>query len=153
MRALGFHVDETRRFAEGALGAEDEAFAEVCAAVGHEVAFWTADFVAREVGGAEEFDFGNEDGLVLSGDGVRGRVGDLVGGDEEGVCGSMEDAGFVEVGGSWVGDEEGEGWGRAEKIKKGVVVDEERTRLLSRRGEEGWRFPTRRSVSMGYEGV
>lgn len=85
MRAFRFHVDEAGGFAEGALGAEDEAVAVVGAAVGHEVALGTADFVAGEVGGGEEFEFGDYDGFMGGGDGVGGGVGDLVRGDEEGV--------------------------------------------------------------------
>ena len=76
--AFGFHVGESRWFAEGALGAEDEAVAVVGAAVGHVVAFGAADFVAGEVGGGEEFEFGDYDGFMGGGDGVRGGVGDLV---------------------------------------------------------------------------
>ena len=62
--SFGFHVDEARRFAEGALGAEDDAIAKVAAAVCHVIAFWAADFVPSEVGGGEELDFGDEDGFV-----------------------------------------------------------------------------------------
>lgn len=129
VRAFGFHVDEAARFAEGALRAEDEAVAVVRAAVSHVVALRAADFVAGEVCWGEEFDFGHDDGFVLRGDGVGGWVGDLVGGDEEGVCGGVKDAGFVEVGGSGVGDQDGEGGGGAEQVEEGVVVDEEGTRL------------------------
>lgn len=110
MGALGFHVDKAGGFAQGTLRAEDEAVAVVGPAIGHVVAFWAADFVAGEVGGGEEFDFGDDDGFVVGGDGVGGLVGDLVGGDEEGVCRRVEDAGFVKVGGARVGYEEGEGW-------------------------------------------
>ena len=76
--AFGFHVDEAGGFAEGALGAEDEAVTVVGAAVGHVVALWAADFVAGEVGGGEEFEFGDYDCFMGGGDGVGGRVGDLV---------------------------------------------------------------------------
>lgn len=97
MGAFSFHVDEAGGFAEGALRAEDEAVAVVGAAVGHEVAFWAADFVAGEVGGGEEFEFGDYDCFVGRGDGVGGVVGDLVRGYEESVCWGVEDACFVEV--------------------------------------------------------
>ena len=97
MGAFGFHVDEACGFAEGALRAEDEAVAVVGAAVGHVVAFGAADLVAGEVGGAEEFEFGDYDCFMGGGDGVGGVVGDLIRGDEEGVGWGVEDAGFVEV--------------------------------------------------------
>ena len=104
MGAFGFHVDEACGFAERALRAEDEAVAVVSAAIGHVVAFWAADLVAGEVGGGEEFEFGDYDCFLGGGDGVRGGVVDLVRGDEEGVCRGVEDAGFVEVGGAGVVD-------------------------------------------------
>ena len=102
MRAFRFHVDEAGGFAEGALSAEDEAVAVVGSAVGHVVALGAADFVAREVGGGEEFEFGDYDCFMGRGDGVGGGIGDLVRGDEEGVCWGVEDASFVEVGGAGV---------------------------------------------------
>lgn len=106
--ALGFHVDEAGGFAQGALRTEDQAIAVIGPAVGHEVALGAADFVTGEVGGGEEFDLGDDDGLVLGGDGVGGLVGDLIGCDEEGICGRVKDASFVEVRGARVGDEGGE---------------------------------------------
>lgn len=139
--ALGFHIDEAAGFAEGALRAKDEAVAIVGPAVGHVVAFRAADFIAGEVGGGEEFDLGDEDGFVLRGDGVGGGVGDLVGGDEECVCRWMEDAGFVEVGGSGVGDEDGEGGGGAKEVEEGVVVDKEGAGLRGGGREERCGFP------------
>lgn len=129
MRALGFHVDKAAGFTEGALGAEDKAVAVIGPAVGHVVPLWAADFIAGEVGGREEFDLGDNDGFVLRGHGVRGGIGDLVGGDEEGVCWGMEDAGFMKIGGSGVGDEDREGRGGAEQVEEGIVVDKEGTRL------------------------
>lgn len=104
MGAFSFHVDEARWFAEGALRAEDEAVAVVGAAVGHVVAFWAADFVAGEVRWGEEFEFGDDDCFVGGGDGIGGGLGNLVRGYEEGVCGGVEDACFVEVGGAGVVD-------------------------------------------------
>ena len=105
MWALRFHVDEARRFTEGALSAEDEAVAVVGSAVGHVVALGAADFVAGEVGGRKEFEFGDYDSFMGGGDGVGGGGGDLVRGDEEGVCWRVEDASFVEVGGTRVVDQ------------------------------------------------
>ena len=102
MGALGFHVDEPGRFAEGALGAEDDAVAIVGAAVGHIIAFRTANLVAGKIGRGEEFDFGDDNGLVMGGDGVGRGIGDVIGGDEEGVGGRVEDASFMEVGSSRV---------------------------------------------------
>ena len=104
MRAFSFHVDEAGGFAEGALSAEDEAVAVVGAAVGHEVAFWAADFVAGEVGGGKELEFGDYNCFMGGGDGVGGGVRDLVRGYEESICGGVEDAGFVEVRGTRVVD-------------------------------------------------
>ena len=104
MGAFGFHVDESRRFAEGALGAKDEAVAVVGATVGHVVAFWAADFVAGEVGGGEKFEFGDYDCFMGGRDGVGRGVGNLVRGYEEGVGWGVEDAGLVEVGGAGVVD-------------------------------------------------
>ena len=49
--AFGFHVDQPGWFFQAALCAEDEAFAVVCAAIGHEVALRTTDFVACKVCG------------------------------------------------------------------------------------------------------
>jgi hypothetical protein len=136
VRALGFHVDEAGGFAEGALGAQDQAVAVVGAAVGHVLALRAADFVPREVGGGEEFNLGDDDGLVAGDDGVGGGVGKLVGGDEEGVGGRVEDAGLVEVGGARVMDQELEGGGGAEEGEEGVVVDEEGAGLRGGGGED-----------------
>ena len=111
------------------MGAEDQAVAEVGAAVGHIVALWAADFVAGEVGWGEELDFGDDDGFVLGGDGVWGSVRNLVGSDEEGVCGGMENACFVKVWSSRVRDEKGKGWRRAEQVQEGIMVNEEWTGL------------------------
>ena len=104
VRAFRFHVDQPAGFAEGPLRAEDEAVAVVGPAGGHVVALRAADFVAGEVCGGEEFDFGDNDGFVARCDGVGARVVELVRGDEEGVGGRVEDAGFVEVGGALVVD-------------------------------------------------
>jgi len=123
--AFGFHVDEAGGFAQGALGAEDEAVAVVGAAVGHVVTFWAADFVAGEVGGGEEFYFCDYYCFVACCYGVWGGVFKLVGGYEEGVCGRVEDAGFVEVGGAGVIDQALEGWVGAEDGKEGVMVYQE----------------------------
>ena len=123
MGSFGFHVDEAGGLAEGALGAEDDAIAEVGAAVGHVIAFWTANFVPSEVGRGEELDFGDEDSFVRSGDGVRGGVGNLVRGDEEGIGGWMKDACFVKVRSSWVRDEKGKAWGWAEEVEERIMVD------------------------------
>ena len=106
VRPFGFHVDEPGRFVQGALGAEEDAVLVVGAAVGHVVALGAADFVAREVGRAGEFDLGDDDGFVGGADGSGVFVADLVGGDEEGVGGGVEDAGFVEEGGAVVFDQE-----------------------------------------------
>lgn len=107
---FGLHVNETGRFAEGALGAKDKAVAEVGAPIGHVIALWAANLVAGKVGGREELNLGDDDGFVLGGDGIGGGVGNLVGGDEQCVGGWMEDACFMEVWSSWVGDEEGKTW-------------------------------------------
>lgn len=144
--AFGFHVDETGRLAEGALGAEDDAVAEIGAAIGHVVAFRTADFVAGEVVRGEELDLGDDDCFVRGGDGVGGGVRDLVGGDEEGVGGWMEDACFVEVRSSRVGDEEGKGRRRAEKAQERIMVDEEWTGLRGIGRKYRWGFPSRESA-------
>lgn len=142
VRALRLHVDEPAGFPETPLRAQDQAVAEVRPAVGHVVALRAADFIAREICGAEEFDFGYDDGFVVGGDGVGGSVGDLVGGDEEGVRGRVEDASFVEVGRAWVRDEEGKGGRGAEAGEEGVVVNEEGARRLGGvGGEECGRFP------------
>lgn len=106
VRALGFHVDQAGGFAQGALSAEDEAIAVVGAATGHVVALGASDLIACKVGGGEKLDFGDDDGFLASGHGVRGGVFNLIGGEEEGVGGWVEDASFVEVGGPRVVDEE-----------------------------------------------
>ena len=64
VRTLGFHVDQAGRFAKGALGAQDQPVAIVGGAIGHIIALGTADFVAGEVGGREELDFGDDNGLI-----------------------------------------------------------------------------------------
>lgn len=102
---LGFHVDEPARFVQRALGAEEDAVAIVDAAVGHVVAFRTSDFVAGEVFGTEDFDLGDDDGFVGRADRTRVSVRDVVGCDEEGVGGCMEDAGFVKEWGPFVFDQ------------------------------------------------
>jgi len=102
--AFGFHVDEAARFVERTLRAEEQAVAVVDAAVGHVVALRAADFVASEVFGGEEFDFGDDDGFVGCADCGGVFVADLVGSDEERVGGGVEDAGFVEIGGALVFD-------------------------------------------------
>lgn len=144
VRALGFHVDETAGLAQRALCAEDETVAVVSPAVGHVVALGAADLVAGEVAWGEELDFGDDDGLVVSGDSVGRGVGNLIRGDEECVCRGVEDAGFVEVGGPRVGDEAGECRGRAEEVEEGIMVDEERAGLQGAGGEGSWRFPGKR---------
>lgn len=144
--AFGFHVDETGRFAKGALGAEDDAVAEIGAAIGHVVAFRTADFVAGEVGRGEEFDFGDDDCFVRGGDGVGGGVWDLIGGDEEGVGGWMEDACFVEVWSSRIRNEEGKGGRWAEKAQEGIMIDEEWTGLRGTGRKHRRGFPSRESA-------
>ncbi len=85
MGSFGFHVDEAAWFVERALGAEEDAVAVVDAAVDHVVAFRAADFVAGEVSGREEFDFGDDDGFVAGADGAGRFIADVVGGHEEGV--------------------------------------------------------------------
>ena len=85
VRSLGFHVDETCGFIQGTLSAEDETVTVIRAAIGHVVSFRTANFVAGKVYWGVEFDFCNDDFLVGGCDCVRGVVGHLVGGYEEGV--------------------------------------------------------------------
>lgn len=106
VRALGFHVDQPGGFAQGTLGAKDEAVAVIGAATGHVVALGATDLISCEVGRGEELDFGDDDGFLASGHGVRGGVFELIGGEEEGVGGWMKDASFVEVRGPRVVDEE-----------------------------------------------
>ena len=134
---LGFHVDEACWFSKRALSAEDKTVTIVGATVGHEVTLGAADFVASEVGRGEDFQFRDDDGLIAGGGGFRGGVGDLVGSDEEGICGGVEDAGFVEVGGARVVNEALELRGGAEEGEEGIVVDEERFRLGVRRIRRG----------------
>ena len=123
MRAFGFHVDKGSGFAQRALSADDETVAVVGAAIGHIIALRAADFVAGEVCWGEELDFCNNNCFVLSGDGVRRGVGDLIGGDEERVCWGVEYAGFVEVGGSGVGNQDLKGWIGTEEVVEGVMED------------------------------
>ena len=125
VRALGFHVDQARGFAQGTLGAEDEAVAVVGAATGHVVALGATDLVTGEVGWGEELDFGDDDGFLASGHGVRGGVLELIRGEEEGVGGWMKDASFVEVRGARVVDEELQGGIWAEEGEEGVMIDQE----------------------------
>lgn len=148
MRAFRFHVHQPGRFFQTSLRAQDQPVAVVGPAVGHEIAFGAADFVARKVGRGKDFDFGDDDGFVPRGDGVRGGIGDLVRGDEERVGRGMEDACFVEVGGAGVVNEELELGGRAEKSEEGVMVDEEGFGLGV--GREAWgEFGPDRGVSCG----
>ena len=72
--SFGFHVDEAGRFAERSLGTEDYSVAVVGAAVGHVVSFRTADLIPGEVHWGEELDFGDDDGFVVGGNGVGGRI-------------------------------------------------------------------------------
>ena len=65
----------------------------------------------------------------MCGHGVRGSVGNVVGGDEEGVCWGVEDACFVEVRGARIVDEKLKFGVGTEERKKRVVVDEERLGL------------------------
>ncbi len=148
MRAFGFHVHQSGGFFQTPLRAQDQPIAVVGPAVRHEVAFGTADFVARKVGGREDFDFRDDDCFIPGGDGVGGGIGDLVRGDEESIGGGMEDACFVEEGGSRVTNEELELGGRAEKGEEGVMVDEEGFGL--RVGREGWgEFGPNRVLAVG----
>lgn len=124
VRPLGFHVDEAARLVQRALGAEEDAVAVVDAAVSHVIALRAADFVAGEVFGPEDFDFGDGDGLVGCADGAGVVVGDVVGCDEEGVGGSVEDAGFVKEWSSFVFNQELELRRRPEEGEEHVVVDE-----------------------------
>lgn len=97
VRPLGFHVDQARRFAQGALSTQDQTIAIVGAAIGHIVSLGAADFVTGEVGGGKEFDLGDDNGFVMGGDGVGRGVGNLVRGNEEGVGRRVEYAGLVEI--------------------------------------------------------
>ena len=121
---FGFHVDQARWFFQASLGAEDEAFTVVCAAIGHEIALRTTYFVARKVCRGEEFDFRDDDCFIMCGNGVGRGIRDVIGGNEEGVCWGVEDACFVEVGGTRIMDEELDFWGGTEKGEEGVVIDE-----------------------------
>ena len=107
------------------MGADDEAVAVIGTAICHVIALRTADFISSKVGGGEKFDLCYDDGLLAGCDCIWRRIFDLIGGHEKGVCRWMEDAGFVEVGGTWVVNQELEGRIRAEKGEEGVVVDEE----------------------------
>lgn len=102
MGAFGFHVDQSRGLIKASLSTKNESVFVIRAAVGHIVTFGAADFVTRKVLRGKEFDFGDDDGFVGGGDGVGAGVGDMVRGDEEGVCFWDEDTGFVEVRGSGV---------------------------------------------------
>lgn len=104
MRTLGFHVNQSRGFAQRALRTEDETVAVVRTAIGHVVALWTADFITGEICGGKEFDFGHDYCFVAGRDGVWGGVFELVGGYEKGICRGMEDASLVEVWGAIVID-------------------------------------------------
>lgn len=64
----------------------------------------TADLVTGEVFGGEEFDLGDDDTFTGRADCTRIFVGDLIGGDKEGVGGGVEDACFMEEGGAVVFD-------------------------------------------------
>lgn len=129
VRPLSFHVDEARRFAQGALGTQDQTVTVIGAAVGHIVAFGAANFVTGEVGGGKEFDFGDDNGFVMGGDGIGRGVGKLVRGDEEGIGRRVEHAGFMEIRRARVMDQELEGGRGTEKVEKRVVVDEKRLGL------------------------
>ena len=137
MWSFRFHIDEARGFAERALRAEDDAVAVVGAAIGHVIAFWTANFVSREVRGGEEFYLCNHDCFVAGCDGVWGRVFELIGGYEEGIRRGVEDTSFVEEGGAGVIDEELKSRILAEEGEERVMVDEEGFRLRRRRGDDG----------------
>ena len=144
MRSLGLHVNEAGRLPERTLGAQDDAVPVVGASVGHVVPLRASDLVAGEIGGREELDFGDDDGFVVRGDRVRGRIRDLVGRHEEGIGLGVKDAGFMEEGSAWVVDEKLQGWRRAEDGEKGVMVDEKGLRL--RRGRRDWGGPEKGSI-------
>lgn len=129
MRPFGVHVDEARRFAQGALGAQDKTIAVVGAAVCHVVALGASDFVTGEVGWGKEFDFGDDNGFVMGGDGIGRGVGKEVRGDEERIGRRVEHAGFVEVRSTRVIDQELKGRRWSEKVEKGIVVYEKRLGL------------------------
>lgn len=126
MGPLGFHVDEARRFAQGALGAQDQTIAVVGAAISHIVALGATDFVSGEVGWGKELDFGDDNGFVMSGDCIGRGVGKLVRCDEEGIGWRVEHAGFVEIWSARVMNQELQSRRGTEKVEKGVVVNEKR---------------------------
>lgn len=70
VRPLGFHVDQSRGFSQRALGTQDQPVAVIRAAAGHVISLRTSDLVAGEIGRGEELDFGNDDGLIMGGDGI-----------------------------------------------------------------------------------
>ena len=146
MGAFGFHVDQSRGLIKASLSTKNESVFVIRAAVGHVVTFGAADFVTRKVLRGKEFDFGDDDGFVGSGDGVGTGVGDLVRGDEEGVCFWDEDTSFVEVRGSGVVNQALEGWGGADYRNEGVVVDNEGPLLGG--FELGYYFPSGESLAL-----
>ncbi len=114
--------------------AKYEAVAVVGSPIGHVVALWTSYFVAREIGGRKEFDFGYDDCFVASGDGVWRGVFKLIGGYEERVGWRVEDTGFMEIRSARVMYQQLKGRVGPENGKEGVMVDEKGFRLGG-----GWR--------------
>ena len=106
VRPLRFHVDQGCRLIQGALSANNQAIPVIGSSICHVISFRAAYLVAREIRWGEEFDFCNDDGFVGCGDSVRGVIGDLVGGHEQGVRFGDEDTRFMKIGGARVRDEE-----------------------------------------------
>lgn len=124
MWSLGFHVYKTRRFVQRSLSAQDETVPVIRAPIGHVVALWTPNLVAREVRRREELDASHDNGLIGGGYCIRGWVGNLIGRDEESIGFWEENARFMEKRGALIIDEAFELRRSAQEREKGVVVDE-----------------------------
>jgi len=95
--SFGFHVNETRRFSEGTLCADDQPISIIGTAHGHVIALWTSNFVAREICRREKFYLCDHYGLVACGDSIRRRIFELIGCYEESIRRRMEDPSVVEI--------------------------------------------------------
>ena len=103
------------------------------ATVCHVIPFWASDFVASEVGGREEFDFGNDDGFVACCGGIGRGILELIRSHKKGISWGVKDASFVKVWCSIIFNKALEGRIGTENRQEGVMVYEKRFRLRSSR--------------------
>ena len=78
VRAFRFHIYQACWLVERALRAEDHAISVVCSPIGHVVPLRTSHFVTCEVRRREKFDLRYDNCFVVSCDGIRAWIRELV---------------------------------------------------------------------------